>query len=361
MRKLDIPILPKSAWPAADQAAWTAALIDGGLFGQRSALAHYDAGRLKVMGAAYGRWLGFLKDILPREDIVSGLDHACDVQLLASFMEQLEVVAPYTARRYLTDLLTVCRAMRPTEPFRALHRAVRHLWRTARSMSDKHSRMVPARDLYRFGLQLMRQAPDRSTPLKRAGRYRDGLMIAMLAAAPVRIGNFLSVMIGDHLRWDGTCYRLCFRGTEVKNRRYIDATLPIELIPYIREWIEVYRPECVSRRGRWYRGDVGNALWVSDNGTAFSGAFTVRERIERQTFERFGKRINPHLFRDIAATSIASEIPRDVAIVTVVLGHTTPRTGERFYNQARSVVASLAYQDALERFRGRGTVIEEDV
>lgn len=66
---------------------------------------------------------------------------------------------------------------------------------------------------------------------------------------------------------------------------------------------------------------------------------------------RFCKRINPHLFRDIAATSIATEIPEDVGIVRSVLGHSDMRTGERFYNQARSVSVSLAYQAALNRFR----------
>lgn len=92
-------------------------------------------------------------------------------------------------------------------------------------------------------------------------------------------------------------------------------------------------------------------LWISESGSRFTSGFRVRERIERCTEVRFGKRINPHLFRDIAATSIATEIPADAGIIGLVLGPANLKTGERSYNQARSAAASAAYQRALDQCR----------
>ena len=74
-------------------------------------------------------------------------------------------------------------------------------------------------------------------------------------------------------------------------------------------------------------------------------------QIERTTEERLGVRINPHLFRDIAATSIASEIPEDVGIVRPVLGHASLDSGMRFYNQGQSIGAAREFQALLATFR----------
>ncbi len=57
--------------------------------------------------------------------------------------------------------------------------------------------------------------------------------------------------------------------------------------------------------------------------------------------------INPHLFRDCAATSIAIDDPVHVGIAARVLGHRTGSTTERFYNQARSIEASRLMQKSL--------------
>jgi hypothetical protein len=55
-----------------------------------------------------------------------------------------------------------------------------------------------------------------------------------------------------------------------------------------------------------------------------------------------GRPINPYLFRDCAATSVAIDDPRHIGIAWRLLGHRTPKTTEQYYNQARSVEAELA-------------------
>ena len=70
-------------------------------------------------------------------------------------------------------------------------------------------------------------------------------------------------------------------------------------------------------------------------------------RIVARTREGLGQPINPHLFRDCVATSIAIDDPAHVGIASRLLGHRTGSTTERHYNQARSVEASRLMQRSL--------------
>ena len=74
-------------------------------------------------------------------------------------------------------------------------------------------------------------------------------------------------------------------------------------------------------------------------------------RIMRTTQAKFGHGVNPHLFRDSAATSIANEDPDNVLITRSVLGHATLGASERHYNHAQSLKAIRRYQQHILRLR----------
>ena len=71
------------------------------------------------------------------------------------------------------------------------------------------------------------------------------------------------------------------------------------------------------------------------------------DRIRTRTKEHFGIAINPHLFRDAAATTLAITDPAHVRIAAPLLGHRTFATTERHYRQARAQQAHRAFVDAL--------------
>jgi hypothetical protein len=79
----------------------------------------------------------------------------------------------------------------------------------------------------------------------------------------------------------------------------------------------------------------------------------VQAEITTRSCEVLGRAINPHLFRDCVATSIAIEDPRHIGIAWRLLGHRTPSTTEMYYNQARSVEASRRLQGYLLSLRSR--------
>jgi hypothetical protein len=72
--------------------------------------------------------------------------------------------------------------------------------------------------------------------------YRDGLLIALLIACPMRIKNLANLIIGQHLVLDGCAYGLKAQGRGDQDRQALRACVPNELTGYIDEWLWFHRP-----------------------------------------------------------------------------------------------------------------------
>jgi integrase len=348
-RKLTLDLVPERDWPEADRAAWHAALRPGDPLDDPGHLAGRDAERIAKLSAAYGRWLGFLGERGIDWHSARGIDYFTR-ENVAPFVARLSAdLAPCTVRAYLTELTTVAQALAPNRGFDVLKGATRHIWRTAKPVADKRGRIVSSRDLYDLGLDLMQEARARTTPLKAAGAFRDGLMIALLAARPVRRRNLASIEIDQQLMRHGDLYWLAFPAEEIKTGRALEFPLPRALTGPMERYLTHYRPLLAARTGRW-KNEPGKVLWISSDGSRLK-AGRMHRRICERTQERFGKPINPHLFRDAAATSIAIEDPEHVGIVVAILGHSTIKTSERYYNQATGIDAARRYQNVIAAYR----------
>lgn len=346
-RKLAFPTLSLAAWSSADQAAWRAANAPGDVLDEGGPLADRHPEQLSQMQMAYGRWLGFLA---ATGDAGAGLDRLQGLRL-RQFIDALKAsLAPLTVRSYVTNLLTAAEAMAPGRAFADLRNATRSLWRWAKP-ADKRARLIPADELSAFGLDLMVEADRQKLGRRPASLHQDGLMIALLAARPLRRRNLASIELGRHLERQGEDYWLSFPAQEMKNRRALEFTLPRNLVAPLESHLGVYRPLLLKERGRWRR-EGGGALWISAHGGPL-GAKQVHERIVARTQARFGHPVNPHMFRDAAATSIAIEDPAHVGLVASILGHANPQTAERFYNQAGSLEAGRCLQAVIQSFRSR--------
>ena len=73
----------------------------------------------------------------------------------------------------------------------------------------------------------------------------------------------------------------------------------------------------------------------------------IYDRVRARTKDQFGVAINPHLFRDAAATTMAIADPANVRLAAPLLGHRTFTTTERYYRQARALDAHRAFVDVL--------------
>ena len=347
----EIRCLPIDAWPAPDRTRWEAATAPGDLLDPGGPLSSLAARTLRGIAQSYGRWLTWHDGHGRLGSAVHPALRVTPEHLTAYVAELQQRNAPYTVCNRIRDLLLAMRGMAPAYDWTFLERAHARLRAQAQAAGDKRQRLRAIAELFDLGLRLMQDAEraDRLAPVKRAARFRDGLMVALLAARPLRLGNFAAVRLGHHLIQTDGGWMLRFEAAETKQRRPISVSVPASLVPWLERYLEHHRPVLVARINGRSRGRH-DGLWVSQFGTQVT-AKAIHKMICRITQAAFGRPVNPHLFRNCAATSIALEDPEHVRMAATILGHVSFATTERHYNQARSVEAARHFQGVIGNLR----------
>ena len=339
--------LPLSEWPEPDRLAWLAALDPGrDVFEDAGPAARWAAATRAGVRHGYGRWLGFLA---AHEPDALALDPGAraDVARVGRFLAHLsETVGPasrHVTAQHLRDALA---AMAPGHDRAALGRLVARLGRDRRPR-DKRPRLVATGRLLALGQALMDGVP--AGVALRAGdllAYRDGLMVALLAARPLRRRNFAAIELGRHLVAVGAGFHLVFDAGETKTGQPIETEVPAELAPRLARYLAEIRP-------RFPGAAAHRALWAGRKGRGLGGA-AVYGAVAARTRAAFGRAVGPHLFRDCAATTIATARPGQVGVARDLLGHASLATTNAHYNQARSIEASRLHAEVLAACRAAG-------
>ena len=101
-----------------------------------------------------------------------------------------------------------------------------------------------------------------------------------------------------------------FDASETKGRRSLDAAMPDLLAPYVRRYLDHYRPILLTLRLGSER-HATDALWVSLWGRPLSPR-SLANPVNKRTRAAFGTSIPPHWFRHAAGTTVAIEDSRHV-------------------------------------------------
>jgi integrase/recombinase XerD len=208
--------------------------------------------------------------------------------------------------------------------------------------------VITSVQLLGLGQQLMDEShPSLSTQISLADavRYRDGLMIALLALVPLRRKNIAAIEIGWHLVREGDGWFIIIRREETKTGTSIEFAIPELLVPYLATYLNIVRR-------RMLKDPSCKALWISRKDGALSQD-AVCGVITRHTAKRLGVRISPHDVRDAAATTWALAAPSQIGIARDLLSHSDLRTTTRHYNRARGIEASRAYAQLIAERRRR--------
>ena len=338
--------LPVAEWPAKDQEAWRRVITNGHILDEPGAGAHWAPDTRGRYEKAYGRWLSYLT---VRGLIVDHGDPEDRVrpEIVPDYVARLrEQVAPGTVCTFIDGLHKAIRAMVPDADWSWLQQVVNRLRRAVTPVRRVEHRLRPAQEIYAGGLRLMDEAERRTPRLQtdQSSWFRDGLMVALLIARPLRVRNFGSIELGRHLFEIDDSYWLSFAAEEMKNRRPLEFPLPDDLRPHLDRYLTRHRPKLLQ-------GNVSDALWISNRGCAMPPLQSIAMRIPKVTQRLFGEPISPHLFRHCAATSIAVEDPEHVRIVKAILGHASFHTSERYYIKAHGVAAGRRHQRSLADLR----------
>lgn len=337
-------------WPPEDRRLWQAALQPGDLIEPGGERARYRPISNRKVEHGYGRWLTHL-------DTCGMLDahpHPADritPTLVSGYVEALRQLrnGSQTILARLQELYEAALVMEPDRDWTWIRRIASRVRARHVPVRDKAAKLVGTDDLLELGMRLMTDAPAATTQRLGAIAFRDGLLIAFLALCPLRLKNAAALALDRQLVRNGAAWWIAIPTAETKTETPIERPWPECLIVALEAYFERWRPLLSRMTHRWTR-PVGNALWVSSSGSPMTMQ-AIYDRVVERTRAAFGKAINPHSFRDIAATTIADVDPEHVRIAAQILGHRTFSTTERHYIHAKIMEATRRHQELILRLR----------
>lgn len=329
-------------WPATDLAAWNRAIQVGDVLEGAGPASDWRPKTRRQVVKGYGLWLGFLvrRSVLDPDELPG--NRLTEDWLRAYIQDLKSRVAPITVVSRLTDLSEAIRVMDPSADRSLLRRVIGRLSPTARPSRKKAGRMVASgrilqRALLHFEAVTVGPAPSDHI---RASWRRDALMVALLAARPLRRANITQIEIGWHLQRVGDRFLLTFQAEEMKDGRPLETDVPVALCPLIECYLAEDRPILLGER-------ESDRLWISVRRAPMTEQ-AVYCRVTETTRRIFGHPLNPHLFRDCAVTSLAVDDPEHMRVAARILGHRSLRTTNKAYNQATMLSAQRKFAAALE-------------
>jgi integrase/recombinase XerD len=337
--------LPLIQWPEADRRRWLNACDASDLLNDDAGT---RSGHARVSNAkaakGYGRWLTYLSLVQPEALDEISAERVTPKRVQAYVNSLIELGnSSQTILARLQELGELAKVMDPNRDWSFINRLASKVRARHRPARDK-TNLRPSNELVDLGFKLIRAAED-LVRLDAAITHRDGLLIGFLALVPLRRRNLANLVLEKTLLREGATWIVAFGGDDIKTHAPFEIGLPDVLRAPLESYLEQHRPVLMARCGRWTR-PVAGALWVSMDGSPMT-QMALYDRIRARTKEQFGVAMNPHLFRDAAATTMAIADPANVRLAAPLLGHRTFTTTEKYYLQARSQVAHHAFVDVM--------------
>jgi len=337
-----VKILRPDLWPQADQVAWAAAFVVGDPFDDQGPAAHWRPRSRQSIASGYGRWIGWLKETDPEALKLLPAERVTQARMRRFITDLKAQVGPSGLANYVKHTYDAIRVMAPDRDWEWLKTWKSRLEREMRPKRDRHKTPDPCR-LVDLGCSLMDTAD--LNALHHAGmiRFRDGLLIMLLALRPFRRRNIADIRIDQHLVRVGEEWMVLHDASETKNHEPLDFSVPHAVVPYLERYLTEVRPRFPGAEGH-------DGLWASTRGRPLSED-RVYKIICRRTQEAFGFVVRPHLFREAAATNIAIDDPENIHVARDLLGHKTIGTTEGHYIRANSIKSGRRHHDVIARMR----------
>ena len=332
-------------WPERDQQLWLQGCLPGDPFaddGEHGGYAHglREGSRVKTM-KGNGRWLDFLDSrgwLDPREE---PLDRVTRPRLRAYFRAlRREGNADGTVIGRFQELTMAMKIMAPGKDVSWIRRPDGI---TIYALLRRRQRVLLVPDgkvLFDWGVTMMDEAAERARESEQLAAFRDGLLIAVLAACGRRLRSLALLRIGHEVVRRDRCFRIELEPEQVKTHKADCFDLPETLTPYLQHYLDAIRPALLGPQ----RDDI---FWVTTNGTPM-GEGGIQSRILRLSRKRFGVAFGPHRFRHAIITTAALRIPSNPGLGSDVVGN-SPATAEEHYNRSGQCQVGPRYADLLEQ------------
>ena len=345
--------LPLHEWPTPDQEGWRIANLPPHFARLSVGYARrWKASTRKLIEIDYGHFLSWLDATGKLDRSLAPADRITP-EILECYLEAMRLAgfAPYTISGRIARLGNALRAIAPGNDWHWVCLAGSRLQCLAEPITDFEARFRPAPEILELALALIDAAETSlfRTATERAVLSRDGLLVGFFMLSVLRRGNVSSIFIGEQLQRRGGTWWLSIAADETKSgKKRIEFEFPETLRAALDRYMEVHRKVLLGRTRKALAPT--NALWISKQGTQMtSGAIALQ--VKDRTREHFGTAINPQIFRQISATTTATENPGGATDIMLTHSHTTMATSEDYYNKAKMLDASRRHQLRVDALR----------
>jgi site-specific recombinase XerD len=327
---------PLNQWPDLDRTTWIRHCTPGDPFDDPRYGATLRAPTLSFISRGYGHWLAFLASRGWLDPLQPPLQRVTRGRLRAYFRAlRAAGYADYTIIARFSGLAAALKILAPGQDVSWIRRPD-GVTIAALLPKKKRALMVPDSGvLFQWAVEMMDAA---ASPRD----YRDGLLLAVLAARGRRLRSMALLRPGQELIWRGERYRIELTPEQVKTNKPDRFNLPAQLTPYIRHYLTVVRPALLG-------GQVHDALWINLRGEPWSPE-CMAQRIRLLSRQRFGESFGPHRFRHAIATSATLRDPDYPGLAVGVLG-ISGQVLEEHYNRAGQSQAVMMFDEAVARRR----------
>jgi site-specific recombinase XerD len=333
--------LPICEWPEVDRRAWKEACQPSVRLRKGGSASHLSPVSKDDIARRYGRYLGFLKRTGGLNLNAAAASQVTPMNVDAYMADFDGKISSVTAWNCIYKLRRAAQLLSSRSDFSWLIEIEKNL-DAVQEPRSKLNRFVYTEQLVKAGLSLILEAKQfAKADFKRARAIRNGLMVALLAANPVRLKNFAALRIGSTFRKINDRWWICIPTKATKSRqRPEERPAPTWLTSYIDQYLEEARPVLLSNSKQ-----ETDALWIS---TVTRGAMTQRKvgsLITQVTQETLGIAISPHLFRTADATTAADAQSDHPHLSSALLGHVNSQITDQHYkiNSSLSVQTDYAH------------------
>lgn len=345
MRRIGAPFVE---WPEADRHLWRTLFRQGHPLDDAGRLAHLRATSEEKLRNSYSYWLAWVSSTAPAQLRARPLERMSAAGLDA-WRRSMDHLAPSTAATRLQAIGQVLRGMDPARPTKSEKSVIRYAKEHADFVGTqrKQGRVVDSAILQSAGIRHFRAHLARAgSDLDAAVHCRDGVMIALLAAMPMRRRPFVNLEMGRSLRHGREGWRVCLDEDDLKAGTSWEASVPSSVHPLLEQYVETVRPLLASMSRHPSR-----LLWLTNEGSPIEAAY-FGVRIKELTRRLIGRDISCHLFRDCAATTLALSSSDSARSIKALLGHASERTSTRHYIQATSIEAGRLLTASVTAIKG---------
>lgn len=332
--------LPIACWPEDDRRQWEAACRPSHRLHRGGAAGHLKQATRDDLAQRYGYFLDYI-DRCGELDPAASAAAYVTLERVGAYLADLRArqLSSVTIHGSIYKLRRTAEILAPTHDFAWLREIEKDL-DLDKQPAPKHARIVDSDRIVAAALTLMEEAETAShrSELVRALAYRNGLMIALLALHPIRIGTFANLELGTTFRREGKDWWIVLPGEQTKSGRPDQRRVNRLLAQAVDRYVDHH---CFAL------GAQGNRLWIGCGGRPLSYAAFWRI-VTATTRETLGIPINPHLFRSCGASTSYLYAGDQPHLAAGLLQHTDPAVTESHYNRTSSASYARKFSALIE-------------